>query len=88
MRVLILGGGAREHSLAVKLAQSGSLTAVYVAPGNAGTASCARNVEIDPADPAAVLRACLELEIELLVVGPEDPLVAGVADAARAANVV
>ncbi|MBP7094785.1 MAG: phosphoribosylamine--glycine ligase [Spirochaetia bacterium] len=87
MRVMVLGSGGREHALAWKLAREDH--AVFCAPGNAGTAVLprARNLPLDPDDPAAVVAAARETGTELVAVGPEAPLVAGVADALRAAGV-
>lgn len=84
MNVLILGGGGREHALAWAVSRSASLRRLVCAPGNAGTARLGRNVAAEPADPAAVLALAREEEIDLVLVGPEGPLVAGVADALRA----
>ncbi|MCU1623312.1 MAG: phosphoribosylamine--glycine ligase [Frankiales bacterium] len=81
MKVLVVGSGAREHALAVALSRDPSVTAVAVAPGNPGTAEVALNLPVDPMDPAAV--ADLAQGFDLVVVGPEAPLVAGVADAVR-----
>jgi phosphoribosylamine--glycine ligase len=82
--VLVLGAGAREHALALALSRDPSVTRVVVAPGNAGTPDTA---PVDPADPAAVTALARELAADLVVVGPEGPLVAGVADALRDAGV-
>ncbi|GAB4410790.1 MAG: phosphoribosylamine--glycine ligase [Bacteroidia bacterium] len=78
--ILIIGGGGREHALAWKIAQSPRCGQLYVAPGNAGTASCATNVPIDPADLAAVHAFVVAQGIDLVVIGPEQPLVDGMAD--------
>ena len=80
MNILILGSGGREHAYAKKLAESQKLNKLYLAPGNAGTASMATNIEIDPTDFEAVKKATLENQINMVVVGPEAPLVAGVHD--------
>ncbi|MFN2640459.1 MAG: phosphoribosylamine--glycine ligase, partial [Actinomycetota bacterium] len=80
MRILVLGGGGREHALAWKLAQHSQLDKMFAAPGNAGIASLAECVPLDPADPKAVAKFAEDQGIELTVVGPEAPLVAGVAD--------
>jgi phosphoribosylamine--glycine ligase len=88
MKVLVIGGGGREHALAWKLAQSPRVSEVLVAPGNAGTArepKC-RNVDVSATDVARLLQLALDEEIALTVVGPEGPLVAGVVDAFRAAG--
>jgi phosphoribosylamine--glycine ligase len=87
--VLVLGGGGREHAIAWKLSQSPLVATVLVAPGNPGTARTPRceNVAVDPCDPVAVSALCDARGVDLVVVGPEAPLVAGVADALRAAGV-
>ncbi len=83
MRVLVVGGGGREHALAWKLAQSPRVTQVYVAPGNAGTAlePRTRNVAIAADDVPGLLRFAREAHIDLTIVGPEGPLVLGITDA-------
>ena len=86
MRLLVIGSGGREHALAWKLAQSPRVSEVIVAPGNAGTATepkC-RNVAVKATDIQGLLQLAQEEEIALTVVGPEQPLVAGVVDAFRA----
>ena len=80
MRVLLLGGGGREHAIAWKLKQSSKLSALYVAPGNAGTDAIAVNVALPLHDFPAIADFIAEKGIDLLVVGPEDPLVAGIRD--------
>lgn len=80
MNVLILGSGGREHAIAWKVAQSSLLRTLYVAPGNAGTAEVATNVDLDPMDFDAVKAFALEHNIRIVVVGPEAPLVAGIQD--------
>lgn len=88
MNILVLGSGGREHAIAWALAKSPNTDALYVAPGNGGTAGVAENVpELDMMDGAAVLAFVEEREIGLVVVGPEAPLVAGVADVLREAGV-
>ena len=82
-----MGSGGREHALAWKLAQSPQLTKLFAAPGNPGIAAHAELVALDVADHAAVVRFCAERDIGLVVVGPEAPLVAGLADDLRAAGV-
>jgi phosphoribosylamine--glycine ligase len=88
MKVLIIGSGGREHALAWKVAQSPRVTAIHVAPGNAGTAlePRVRNVEVAAEDVQGLLRHALAEKIDLTVVGPEGPLVLGVVDAFRAAG--
>ena len=82
MKALIVGSGAREHALAWSFASRGDAdNEVFCAPGNAGTESLARNLAIDPEDPKAVVAAARELGIDLVVVGPEVPLAAGLVDA-------
>lgn len=80
MRILLLGSGGREHALAWKIAQSSMLEALFIAPGNAGTKLHGTNVALSPMDFEAVKKFVLEKEIEIVVVGPEDPLVKGIAD--------
>ncbi|MGN6242481.1 MAG: phosphoribosylamine--glycine ligase [Motilibacteraceae bacterium] len=87
MLVLVIGSGAREHALARALAADPTVTDVVCAPGNAGTADVARNLPVDPLDGAAVAALAQGLGAGLVVVGPEAPLVAGVADAVRAAGI-
>ena len=80
MNILLLGSGGREHALAWKLAQSPRLTHLYIAPGNAGTCNSGTNIFINLSDFAAVKAAVTELNINMVVVGPEDPLVQGIHD--------
>lgn len=80
MNVLIVGGGAREHALTWKLRQSPGLSELFVAPGNAGTEAVAVNLAIDVMDFEVIARACIERNVELVVVGPEDPLAGGLVD--------
>lgn len=87
MRVLLLGGGGREHALAWKISQSPLLSALVAAPGNPGIAAFASCRSIDPTRSEAVTALVREERIELVIVGPEAPLVAGVADAVRAIGV-
>ncbi|TIX37299.1 MAG: hypothetical protein E5V36_23940, partial [Mesorhizobium sp.] len=87
MRVLLIGSGGREHALAWKIAASPLLTKLYAAPGNPGIGREAELVRLDIADHAAVVRFCREKEIDLVVVGPEGPLVAGIADDLRAQGI-
>ncbi|MER9395989.1 MULTISPECIES: phosphoribosylamine--glycine ligase [unclassified Mesorhizobium] len=83
MRVLLIGSGGREHALAWKIAASPLLTRLYAAPGNPGIAHEAELVKLDIADRAAVASFCQDNAIDLVVVGPEGPLVAGIADDLR-----
>jgi phosphoribosylamine--glycine ligase len=80
MNVLILGSGGREHAIAWKISQSSSLNRLFVAPGNAGTAEIAENVNLDNSDFDAVKAFVLKNEIHLIVIGPEQPLVDGITD--------
>ena len=80
MNILLLGSGGREHALAWKLNQSVWANPLFIAPGNAGTAQCGINVEIDITDFAAIEKLCEEKKIEMVVVGPEEPLVNGLYD--------
>ena len=80
MNILILGAGGREHALAWKIAQSPKLSRLFIAPGNAGTAAVGTNLDINAEDFNAVKKATLENKINLVLVGPEAPLVAGVHD--------
>jgi phosphoribosylamine--glycine ligase len=88
MRVLVVGGGGREHALASRIARSPLAEAVFCAPGNAGTASVAKNVAVDPEDVTAVVRLVVNHAINFVVVGPEAPLVAGLVDALNSAGVL
>ncbi len=80
MNILLLGSGGREHTLAWKIAQSPKLKKLYIAPGNAGTADIGTNINISPEDFKAVKNTVLENKIDLVIVGPEAPLVAGIKD--------
>lgn len=80
MKILLLGSGGREHALAWKMLQSPLCDALFVAPGNAGTAAIATNINISPLDFEAVKSTVLEQGISMVVVGPEDPLVKGIYD--------
>lgn len=79
-RILLLGSGGREHTFAWKLSKSRRCTQLYIAPGNAGTSACGQNVNLNPVDFEAVGKFCLDNQISMLVVGPEEPLVRGVWD--------
>ena len=87
MRVLLIGSGAREHALAWKLSQSPKLTALLCAPGNPGTQALGQNLPVKAEDPAQVAALALAERVDLVVVGPEVPLVNGVADAVNAAGI-
>ncbi|HYP45400.1 MAG TPA: phosphoribosylamine--glycine ligase [Propionibacteriaceae bacterium] len=86
MDVLVVGSGGREHALALALSQDEGVSAVHVAPGNPGTAEVGLNHPLDPVDGRAVVTLAQRLAVHLVVVGPEAPLVAGVADDVRAAG--
>lgn len=81
MKVLIVGGGGREHAIAWKCSQSKRVSKLYAAPGNAGIAELAECVDISVMDAPALVKFAKENEIDLTIIGPDDPLVAGVADA-------
>ncbi|RAX23696.1 MULTISPECIES: phosphoribosylamine--glycine ligase [unclassified Actinomyces] len=87
MKILLLGSGAREHALARALASDPATTELVVAPGNPGTADIATNIKIDPTSPEEVVDLATQMVADLVVVGPEAPLVAGVADAVRDAGI-
>ncbi len=87
MKVLVIGTGGREHALVLGLARDPDVTEVHAAPGNPGMAAKATLHAVDPMDPAAVAALATWLGADLVVVGPEAPLVAGVADAVRDAGV-
>ncbi|MCX5558878.1 phosphoribosylamine--glycine ligase [Streptomyces sp. NBC_00038] len=87
MKVLVIGSGAREHALCRSLSLDPDVTALYCAPGNAGIAEVAELHPVDALDGAAVAALAADLGAELVIVGPEAPLVAGVADAVRAAGI-
>lgn len=80
MNVLVIGGGGREHALCLALARDPGVTGLYCAPGNAGIAQVAQVLEVDATDPVAVADLATRLGVDLVVVGPEAPLVAGAAD--------
>jgi len=86
--VLVIGGGGREHALAATLGRDPQVESLHVAPGNPGIAAVAHLHDLDPLDPAAVCALARRLGADLVVVGPEAPLVAGVADAVRDAGIV
>ena len=88
MKVLLIGSGGREHALAWKLAQSPSLTKLWAAPGNPGIAAHAELAALDVSDHEAALTFCRDEAIDLVVIGPEQPLVDGLGDALRAAGIL
>ena len=80
MKILLLGSGGREHALAWKIAQSEKCEKLYIAPGNGGTGNCGENVAIKADDFEAIKQFCVDKAIDMVVVGPEDPLVKGIYD--------
>jgi phosphoribosylamine---glycine ligase len=80
MKILLLGSGGREHALAWKMAQSTKCSKLFIAPGNGGTSQCGQNVALSITDFDALKQFCLKEEVELVVVGPEEPLVKGIVD--------
>lgn len=87
LTVLVVGNGGREHALALALSRDPVVIAIHCAPGNPGTAAIATNHAIDPLDAVAVANLAAQVKANLVVVGPEAPLVAGVADAVRAVGI-
>ena len=87
MNVLVIGSGGREHALTMALARDPGVTDVYAAPGNPGMAEVATLCDVDPVDGEAVASLAERLDVDLVVVGPEAPLVAGVADAVRSRGI-
>ncbi|MDG3011540.1 phosphoribosylamine--glycine ligase [Rhodococcus sp. D2-41] len=87
MRVLVIGSGAREHALLLALSRDPSVTGLFCAPGNAGTARLAEQHQVDVASGPAVVALSRDVAADLVVIGPEVPLVVGVADAVRAAGI-
>jgi phosphoribosylamine--glycine ligase len=87
MNVLLIGSGGREHAIAWKLAQSKNLTKLYIAPGNPGTAQCGNNIPIGSDDTDKLLEFARQNKVGLAVVGPEDPLAAGIVDKFEAAGI-
>ena len=87
LNILLIGSGGREHALANALTKSPRCGQLFIAPGNPGTARVGANIVLDPADHPAVLRFCREKQIGLVVVGPEQPLIGGLADALIRAQV-
>ena len=84
MKILLLGSGGREHALAWKIAQSEKCEKLFIAPGNAGTSNCGENVAMKADDFEAVKQFCVNQQIDMVVVGPEDPLVKGIYDDMKA----
>lgn len=84
MKILVIGSGAREHTIVWKLSQSPKVSEIYAAPGNAGTAMLAQNLEINATDIQALLKIAIEKKIDLTFVGPEVPLAEGIVDEFKA----
>jgi len=80
MKILLLGSGGREHALAWKMEQSDQCTQLFIAPGNAGTKQCGTNVDLNIKDFPAIQAFCEQEQIDLILVGPEEPLVLGIQD--------
>ena len=87
MKTLVIGSGGREHALALALSRDPNVTEVHAAPGNPGMAPVATLHDVDPMDGTAVAALAQEVAADLVVVGPEAPLVAGVADAVRGVGI-
>ncbi|MEL6651160.1 MAG: phosphoribosylamine--glycine ligase, partial [Bacteroidota bacterium] len=87
MKILLIGSGGREHALAWKMAQSPRCEHIFVAPGNAGTGNIGTNVSLDIADHAAVADFVRDNGVDIVVVGPEQPLVDGIADSLKAEEI-
>ena len=87
MKILLIGSGGREHAIAWKIAESPKLSNLYIAPGNPGTAQLGENLTVHVTDHPAIIRVCDEKKIDLVVVGPEVPLAAGLADDLTAAGI-
>ena len=80
MNIAVIGSGGREHSICYKLKQSNKINRLYCIPGNAGTSEISENIEIDPNDFEKIYQTVLKKKIDLLIVGPEIPLVNGIVD--------
>lgn len=80
MNILIIGSGGREHAMAWKISQSSHCSKLFIAPGNGGTAACGNNVDIAPSDFESIRKLCTGQKIEMVIVGPEEPLVKGIVD--------
>jgi len=87
MKVLLIGSGGREHALALAISKSPLLTKLWIAPGNPGTAACGENAPLDPADHRNIIAFCHRMGVDLVVIGPEAPLVAGLGDDLERAGV-
>ena len=87
MKVVVIGSGGREHALALKICESDLLNKLFIIPGNPGTAKCGENVALDITNNSDILNFCTSNEIDLVIVGPEQPLVNGVSDLLRDNNI-
>jgi phosphoribosylamine---glycine ligase len=87
MNILLIGAGGREHALAWKISASALCDRLFIAPGNPGTAQCGENIDLDPADHGSVAEFCRRERVDLVVIGPEGPLVAGLVDDLAAAGI-
>jgi phosphoribosylamine--glycine ligase len=87
VNILLIGSGGREHALAAKIAASPLCDRLFIAPGNPGTAQCGTNLACDPKDHGAIVALCKDHAIDLAVIGPEAPLVAGIVDDLEAAGI-
>src|SRR5687768_16929049 len=85
MNILLLGSGGREHAIAWKLIQSPHCSKLFIAPGNAGTELCGQNLKLELSDFEGIAKACTDNNIDMVVVGPEEPLVKGITDHLRSA---
>ncbi len=88
MKILVLGGGGREHALVWAIAQNPKCQEIFCAPGNAGTDKIANNAELDIVNPHEIVNFCKKKSIDFVIIGPEAPLVAGVSDALRSENIL
>ena len=84
MKILVVGGGGREHAIVMKLAESPKVDALYCAPGNGGIAKYAKCFPVKATDIDGMVKLAKELEVDLVFVAPDDPLVLGMADAMQA----
>src|SRR5215831_5659842 len=80
MNILLIGSGGREHAMAWKISQSPHCSKLFIAPGNGGTSAFGTNVDILPADFDGIKKLCTSQKIEMVIVGPEEPLVKGIVD--------
>ena len=88
MKVVVIGSGGREHALSLKVSESDLLTKLFIIPGNPGTAKCGENVILDVANHSEIIEFCKSNEIDLVIIGPEQPLVNGLGNALRDNNIL